>query len=120
MYQIRKCQTITIVSKTQTINLDPENFRNLSLPYEGNSEEEFVKYINGIDFNQLYEENSLSQELDQQSVLELNKFYEDAEWEDFYNSSFDAEESWLEIGEENISFTRTGGFEARHSTASDY
>lgn len=34
MYQIRKCQTITIVSKTQTINLDPENFRNLSLPYE--------------------------------------------------------------------------------------
>lgn len=120
MYQIRKCQSITIVSKTQTANLDPEKFRNLSVPYEGNSEEEFVNYINELDFGQLYEENDISAELDQQSVLELNKFYEDAQWEEWYNSAFDAEESWLEIGEEDVTFRRSGGFEVRHSTASEY
>lgn len=48
MYQIRKCQTYSVTSKTQTANLDPEKFRNLSTPYEGDSEEEFVNYISGI------------------------------------------------------------------------
>jgi hypothetical protein len=45
MYQIRKCQTYSVTSKTQTATLNPEKFRNLSTPYEGESEEEFVKAL---------------------------------------------------------------------------
>ena len=49
------CETYSITRQTNTINLDPEKFRHISVPYEGNSEEDFVKYIAELDF---YEINS--------------------------------------------------------------
>ena len=58
MYQLRKCLKFTSYQATNTITLDPEKFRNLSIPYEGNSEEEFLKYIdeNSYDLEDIYEE----------------------------------------------------------------
>jgi hypothetical protein len=110
MYQLRKCETYSVTRQTAVATLDPEKFRNISVPYEGDSEEEFVKYIAGLDF---YEINS---ELDEETANELDKFYDMADWEDWYNSAWDGEETWLEIGEANPEYRRTGGFEARHST----
>jgi hypothetical protein len=114
MYQIRKCQTYSVTSKTKTANLDPEKFRNLSLPYEGNSEEDFVFYISGLYIDDIY------QELDNETLDELNKFFDDVEWEEWYNSAWDEENSWYESGEENEEYTRTGGFEVRYSTENGY
>jgi len=114
MYQIRKCQTWTVTSKTQTATLDPEKFRNLSTPYEGDSEEEFVNYISGIYLDDIYEE------LDEETISELDKFFDNVEWEEWYNSAWDGEESWFDIGEENPEFRRTGGFEVRYSTEKNY
>lgn len=114
MYQIRKCQTYSVTSKTKTAFLDPEKFRNLSIPYEGDSEEDFVNYISELYIDDIYEE------LDEETLIELNKFYDDIEWEEWYNSAWDGEESWFDIGEENEEYRRTGGFEVRHSTEQNY
>jgi len=110
MYQIRKCQTYSVTSKTKTAFLDPEKFRNLSIPYEGDSEEEFVNYISELYMDDIYEE------LDEETLSELDKFYDNVEWEEWYNSAWDGEESWFDIGEENDEYRRTGGFEVRHTT----
>lgn len=114
MYQIRKCQTYSVTSKTKTAVLDPEKFRNLSIPYEGDSEEEFVNYISELYIDDIYEE------LDEETLSELDKFYDNVEWEEWYNSAWDGEESWFDIGEENDEYRRTGGFEVRHSTDNRY
>ena len=50
----------------------------------------------------------------------LDKFFDDIEWEEWYNSAWDGEESWFDIGEENQEYSRTGGFEVRHSTDKGY
>jgi hypothetical protein len=73
MYQIRKCQTWTVTSKTQTATLDPEKFRNLSTPYEGDSEEDFVNYVSGLYLDDIYEE------LDEETISleELRQFLVD-------------------------------------------
>ncbi len=110
MYQIRKCQTYSVTSKTQTANLDPEKFRNISTPYEGDCEEDFVNYISELYLGDIYEE------LDEETISELDKFFDNVEWEEWYNSAWDGEESWFDIGEENEEFRRTGGFEVRHTT----
>jgi hypothetical protein len=110
MYQIRKCQTYSVTSKTKTAFLDPEKFRNLSIPYEGDSEEEFVNYISELYIDDIYEE------LDEETFSELDKFHDNVEWEEWYNSAWDGEESWFDIGEENEEYRRTGGFEVRHTT----
>ena len=110
MYQLRKCETYSVTRQTETINLDPEKFRNISVPYEGDSEEEFVNYIAGLDF---YE---ISSELDEESANELDKFYDMVDWEEWYNSAWDGEENWIEIGESDPEYRRTGGFNARYTT----
>ena len=114
MYQIRKCQTYSVTSKTKTAVLDPEKFRNLSIPYEGDSEEDFVNYISELYIDDIYDE------LDEETLSELDKFHDNVEWEEWYNSAWDGEESWFDIGEENEEYRRTGGFEVRHTTTTNY
>jgi hypothetical protein len=77
---------------------------------EGDSEEEFVNYIAGLDF---YE---ISSELDEETANELDKFYDMVDWEEWYNSAWDGEENWIEIGESDPEYRRTGGFNARYTT----
>lgn len=110
MYQIRKCQTYSITSKTETAYLDPQKFRNLSIPYEGNSEEEFLHYISELYIDDVYSE------LDEETLAELDKFGDNVSWTEWYNSAWDGEESWHEIGEENPEFRKSGGFDCRYST----
>jgi starvation-inducible outer membrane lipoprotein len=45
MYKIRRNEKFTQCHVSQVITLDPERFRQISIPYEGNTELEFLKYI---------------------------------------------------------------------------
>jgi len=108
MYQIRKVETYTVSQHTETANLDPEKFRELG--YEGDSEEEFINFIAELYIDEVYDQ------LDEETRNELSKIKEDYSYTEFYNSAWDGENSYYEIGQDNPEWRRTGGFEMRHTT----
>lgn len=108
MYQIRKVESYTILRHTETAYLDPEKFRQFG--YNGDSEEEFLNFISELDIDDIYED------LDKETLDELVSIKEDYNYTEYYNSAWDDENSWFEIGEENKEYSKYGGFDARHTT----
>lgn len=110
--QIRKCERVTVYNTTEVANLNPEDFKNISFPFEGESDEEFLSYL---DENR-YELEEIWEEFSEETLSELNKLWE-PEWTEYSNSAWKGEESWLEGGEVNEEYTKTGGFDTRYTTA---
>ena len=110
--QIRKCERVTVYNTTEVANLNPEKFKNLSIPFEGETDEEFLAYL---DENR-YELEEIWEEFSEETLSELNKLWE-PEWTEYSNSAWKGEESWLEGGEVNEEYTKTGGFDAKYTTA---
>ena len=110
--QIRKCERVTVYNTTEVANLNTEDFKNISFPFEGESDEEFLSYL---DENR-YELEEIWEEFSEETLSELNKLWE-PEWTEYSNSAWKGEESWLEGGEVNEEYTKTGGFDARYTTA---
>ena len=113
MYQIRNCERITSWLMTEVANLDPKKFKNISEPFEGETEEEFLKYLDSLYFDDIYEE------LDEETQIEMSKIYE-PEWTEYSNSTWKGEDSWLESGRVDETWTKTGGFEVNFDTSPDY
>ena len=110
--QIRKCERVIVYNTTEVANLNPEDFKTISIPFEGETDEEFLSYLeeNKWDFEEIWEEFS------EETLSELNKLWE-PEWTEYSNSAWKGEESWLEGGEVNEEYTKTGGFDAKYTTA---
>ena len=115
MYQIRKCERYTSCMASEVANLDPEKFRTLSVPFEGETEEDFLNYISQ---NQ-YELEEIYEEIDEETRNELDKIWS-PEWTEFSNSAWKFEDSWHESGRVDETWTRHGGFEATHTTDTGY
>ena len=115
MYQIRKCERVTVCYCSEVANLDPEKFRNLSIPYDGESEEDFLNYIsqNTYDFGDIWDE------FDEETQIQLSALFE-PEMTEYANSAWKGEDSWHELGKVDETWTRTGGFEVNHSTDYNY
>ncbi len=113
--QIRKCETYQSWQTTEVANLDPEKFRNLSVPFEGESEKDFLIYIG----DNRYELEEIWDEIDKDTRNELAKLYE-PNWKEYFNSTWKFEDSWYESGREDESFTKTGGFEVNESTGDEW
>ena len=110
--QIRKCERVTVYNTTEVADLNPEDFKNISFPFEGESDEEFLSYLN----ENRYELEEIWEEFSEETLNELNKLWE-PEWTEYSNSTWKGEESWLEGGEVNEEYTKTGGFDAKYTTA---
>ena len=110
--QIRKCERVTVYNTTEVANLNPEDFKNISFPFEGESDEEFLSYLN----ENRYELEEIWEEFSEETLSELNKLWE-PEWTEYSNSAWKGEDSWLEGGEVNDEYTKTGGFDAKYTTA---
>ena len=111
--QIRKCERITSWQMTEVANLIPDDFRNLSVPFEGECDEEFLAYL---DENR-YELEDNYEEFSEETLNELNKLWE-PDWTEYGNSTWKGEDSWSESGRVDEEYTKTGGFEVLHSTQS--
>ena len=110
--QIRKCQVSSSWEATKVANLDPEKFRKLSIPFEGETEKDFLEYLSNNSY-ELREE--IYEEIDEDTLNELDKLW-DPVWTEYSNSKSKGEESWFESGKENPEYRKTGGFEAQHTT----
>jgi hypothetical protein len=112
MIQIRKCEKVTVYNTTEVANLNPEKFKNLSIPFEGETDEEFLSYLDE-NMYELYE--VIYEEIDEETLAELSKVWE-PEWTEYSNSAWNGEDSWLESGEVNEEYSKTGGFQVKNST----
>ena len=115
MYQIRKCERYTSCLATEVANLDPDIFKTLSVPFDGETEEEFLNYIE----SNRYELEEIYEEFDEETISELNKIWE-PEWTEYSNSAWKFEDSWHESGRVDETWTKTGGFEPNHTTDNEY
>ena len=108
MYQIRKIQNYTTYLCSDVVTLDPEKFRDLSYPYKGETEEDFLNYINGLDDDIIYD---LLKELDKETMEQFKLITPDyINWKEYYNSNWDEDNSQFQIGEKDETYRKTGGF----------
>jgi hypothetical protein len=99
MYKIRKCEKYTVERRSDTVELDPEQFRNLSIPYKGNSEMEFFDYICELDIDYIYDE--INEDLREK----LNTFLNSDEWPEYNNDRGDR--LWFEMCDDKEEVKRT-------------
>jgi hypothetical protein len=107
MCQIRRNQKVTTIYSTEAVELNPEKFKSISIPFLGEDEDDFVEYIQ----DNISVLEDIIDELDAETSSELYKLI-DATWSETYNSSWDGEESWTESGE----VINDRGFEVNHTT----
>jgi hypothetical protein len=112
MYQVRKIERYTVLRHTDTVNLDPDKFRILG--YDGDNEQDFLVFIENLDFSEI------NDVLDQETLKKLSLIKENFNWTEFYNTTWDSDDSWFESGIEDINESqRSGYFETRYTTNKD-
>jgi hypothetical protein len=97
MITIRKVERYTVLRQSEHITLDPEKFRGISIPYEGTTEKDFVQYIDTL-LCELNDDEDLWNELDTETQDSIAPLIE-PEYEEFYNSAWKSEDSFLQSGE---------------------
>ncbi len=109
--QIRKVETVTFDYASDVANLDPEKFRNISRPYNGNSDQDFLNYIQELG----WEIEELIDELDEETKEECYKLVGTPENE-IWCSVQKGETVWYESGKLIEGKSRNGGFETELTT----
>jgi len=113
--KIRKCRKWTSWESGSVVELNPDDFRNLSIPFEGETDEEFLSYLE----SNLWELEELYDEIDSELYEKIMQIHQ-PEFKEYYNSLYKYEECWIESGEVNKEFTKNGEFETYLSTEPNY
>ena len=105
-YQIRKVEKVTIWEATDAIELNPKFFKKLKdNPYKGSTEEDFLKYINSLQFDLPQE----LEDIDYETYDKLKDLFEGEMQKKIYNSTAEhSEDSWFEIGDVDPSYSKRG------------
>ena len=98
MITIRKVERYTVLRATETAQLDPEKFKSLSKPFEGDTELDFLEYLDR-NLSEFMDDEDLWNELDEDTQMELGVLVE-PEYEEFYNTTWDGEDTFLQSGED--------------------
>lgn len=112
---VRKVETYTAWEATQAVDLEMEEFKNQDPPFEGESEEEFLQYLaencNDL-FDSAYSDGATLSEESKNGLSELYQGNRNV----ISDSRNDQEDCWLESGEVNEEYRKTGGFNVKHDT----
>jgi len=115
-YQLRKVERYTNWEATEAVTLNPDDFTTLSTPYTGNTEEEFMNYIQELYHEDWYE---ICEELEELGSMEaadaLSTLFE-GEMEVYSSTTEKEEDMWVEIGEVNEEYSKYGGFNSSFNT----
>ena len=113
-YYIRKVEKITIWEATDPIELNPKFFKKLKdNPYKGSTEEDFLKYIDSLRYDLPQE----LEDIDFETYDKLVVFFDGEMKQKIFTSTAENEEnSWLEIGEVDPTYTKKGGFNPNFDT----
>lgn len=98
MITVRKVERYTVERESEKATLDPEKFRNISKPFEGETEKDFLHYIES-NSEEFYEDDDLWNELDEATQMQLGKLLE-PDYKELHNTAWDVEDTFLQSGTE--------------------
>jgi len=108
---VRKVERYTVWEASKPIEVDVEKLRKCEPPYEGDSPEELLEYLDENVYNNYdwSEENAEVYGEDESYDLTMDEVYE---MEVYSDTREKFEDSWIEIGEPNEEYRKTGRFES--------
>jgi hypothetical protein len=115
-YQIRKVESIKIQRATCVVELDDEHFRELGEPYTGNTAEEFAQYLADKDLQEL------SYEVEDVDIETGDKLRDvaNSDMEEYASSAAEGSDIWLQLGEKDEAYYKSGGFRVDEHVESRY
>lgn len=103
MIQIRKCEKVIVWRSSEVANLNPDKFRDISIPFRGDSEQGFLIYIK----DNISNFQTILHEFDNETKNELEKLSMPY-FREYANNFNRNEDNWLESGvETDIGFFET-------------
>lgn len=119
--KMRTRTSYRVTDVTPIVTLNPEDFRNCTIPFEGDTEESFFSYITNIESYEwedfIYENEDI---LPEETKNALWGMYVEHEWTTMFDSRTKSEEIITELGDENEEYRKYNGFEMRLSNDSEY
>src|SRR6056300_778341 len=109
---LRKVERFTVWEASKPIEVDVEKLRNCEPPYEGDSNEELLEYLEENVYNnyEWSEENGESYgDADVAYDLTMEECYD---MEVYSDTREKFEDSWIEVGVPNEEYRKTGRFES--------
>lgn len=109
---VRKVERYTVWEASKPIEVDVEKLRKCEPPYEGDSPEELLEYLDENVYNNYdwSEQNAEVYGEDESYKLTMEELYEGME---VYSDSREKfEDSWIEVGQPNEEYRKTGRFES--------
>ena len=96
-YKLRKTETYSVTEATIPVELNTEDFKNSTIPYKGNSEEEFMVYIME---NEIYDEDVFhDMGLPKETVDKMYLIFLEGDRETLYDSRNNSADDWYEVVE---------------------
>ena len=121
MVTLRRCEKYTNWEATKPFEFNPEDFRGLKdsyEPYEGETNEEFASYIDELlDEVYVYDVCGELEELGFTSASEMLSSLAEGEMTIYSSSADNYGEFWIDMGVEDESYVKTGGFKVNFRTA---
>lgn len=108
---VRKVERYTVWEASKPIEVDVEKLRKCEPPYEGDSPEELLEYLEENVHNnyEWSEENAEVYGEDESYDLTMDEVYE---MEVYSDTREKFEDSWIEVGQPNEEYRKTGRFES--------
>ena len=111
---VRKCERYTLWEATKPIEVDVEKLRKCEPPYDGDSPEELLTYLNDHVFNNYDWSETNGEVYGEDQSYDLT--FDDVETEVYSDTREKYAEDWLDVGVPNDEWRKMGGFEVFAST----
>jgi hypothetical protein len=106
---VRMCEKFTQWRASTPIEVDVEKLRKCDPPYEGDSHEELLEYLNDEVWNN-YDWQETNEEIYGETAYDL--MMEDVDLEEYSDTRDKYAQEWLEVGVPNDEYRKVGRFES--------
>lgn len=114
---VRMCERFTQWRASTPVEVDVEKLRKCDPPYEGDSHEELLQYLNDEVWNN-YDWQETNEEIYGESAYDL--MMEDVDLEEYSDTRDKYAQEWLEVGVPNDEYRKVGRFESFVDNMNNY
>jgi len=115
---VRKCERYTVWEASEPIEVDVEKLRQCEPPYEGDSAEELLEYINENVMNNYDWADTNKEVYGNDAAYDLT-FDECYDMEVYSDTREKYAQEWLDVGTPNEEYRKMGGFEVMATNVDD-